>query len=563
MHPDEKELSVLYKAGKISRREFIRMAALLGLSASSISTFLAACAPKPTPTAAVPTEAPRPTATSAPSPTPVPPTPVPEAGRRGGILKSALGPPKSLDPAFLASASDHQVACQWHNQFIDVTPAGQPDPEISLATNWERNEDATVWDFEVRQGVTFHNGREFTAEDVVFTYNRLRDSEIGAATVAMYSNIKNIEALDDTHVRFTLEKPNPELLLDLADYHAVIMDSEAEDFQTEWNGTGPWIIEEYLPEDRIVFKRNPNYWVMGEDGQPVPYLEGQEWLFLSEPSAQVDALQGGQVHFLLKLNLEYLERLQADPNVEVRTTRSNWHWAIHLRSDKEPFNDNRVRQAIKLATNRSAMLETAALGYGVPGRDTPIGPAYGDYYLDVPEPQRDVEGAKALLAEAGYSEGLEFTATIQDTLGAPAIATVWQEQLAEAGITANIELVPIDVYYGGGVWLECDCGITDWGPRLYPLMYLQLAYNCDSGWNSAHWCDEEVDELTLAIASEPDRDARVQMYHRIQEIMMERGGSIVPYFQDTALAYRTEVKPGIVPPFMPSAIHTEEVWLQS
>ena len=547
MRPEEKRAAEMLQTGQISRRDFVRLMGMLGVSASGLSAILAACAP-PAPAPAAPADAPAaaPAAIAGP--------------KRGGILKSALFAPKNLDMAFSTSASDHQIGYQWHDQFIDVDPQGIPQKETSLATDWSWNDDATVWEFEVRKGVTFHNGKGLTAKDVVYTFNRLRDPEVGAATVSLYANVQNVEALDDFHVRFTLEKPNPEFILDMADYHAMILDADIEDQQTEWNGTGPFMVDTYMPEDRITFKRNPNYWIKDEDGQSLPYVDGMEWLFLNETSAQADALQGGQVDFLTKLTPEYLERFGSVDGIEVNTSPGNWHFVIHMRADIEPFSDNRVRQAIKAATDRSALLQTAALGYGAVGRDTPVGPLYGDYYLDVPEPQRDVEKAKALLAEAGKTD-LKFTITVQNSLGAPAIATIWQEQLREAGIEAEIELVPVDVYYGD-LWLTCDVGLTDWGPRVYPLTYLQLAYQCGAKWNGSHWCNDEVDQLTEALASEPDRAKRVEMYHRVQEIMIEEGSFIIPYFQDTGVVFRTAVKPIITIPFMPSAVRLDRVWLE-
>ena len=551
MRPEEKRAAEMFQTGQISRRDFVRLMGMLGVSASGLSALLAACAPP----------VPAPTAPAAPAAAEPAAAPAAAGPKRGGILKNALPAPQNLDMAFSTSASDHQIGYQWHDQFIDVDPQGLPTKDTSLATDWTWNDDATVWEFEVRKGVTFHNGKDLTAKDVVYTYNRLRDPEVGAATVGLYANVKDVEAVGDHRVRFTLEKPNPEFLLDMADYHAMILDADIEDQQTQWNGTGPFMIDTYMPEDRITFKRNPNYWITGEDGQSLPYVDGMEWLFLSEASAQADALQGGQVDFLLKLTPEYLERFISVEGMAVRTTRSNWHLAIHMRADTEPFNDNRVRQAIKAATDRSALLQTAALGYGAVGRDTPIGPAYGDYYLDVPEPGRDVEKAKALLAEAGKPD-LKFTMTVQNGAGAPAIATVWQEQLRGAGIEAEIELVPVGVYYGD-LWLTSDVGITDWGPRVYPLMYLQLAYQCGAKWNGSHWCNDEVDQLTVALASEPDRAKRIEMYHRVQEIMIEEGSFIIPYFQDTGVVYRSNVEPGIVPPFMPSAVRLDRVWLDT
>jgi len=563
MYLNEKELANLYKTGGISRREFLRMATLVGLSASSVSTLLAACAPKPTaePTKVpvVPTEAPaEPTATS------VPPTEVAEIGpKRGGILKHAVHPSSgNFDPAFLSNVADDEIAQQFHDKFVYLDDDAQPDPDRSLAMGWESNEDGTVWIFELREGVTFHNGKDLTAKDVVFTYNRLCDPDIGAPTVSLYANIKEIEALDDYHIRFTLETTNPDLPLDLGEPYGTVVDSDVEDFTTNFNGTGPFMIETYLLEDRIVFKRNPNYWMADEGGHSLPYLDGMEFIFLAEASAQVEALRGGQVHWINYLPPEYVETIEADPDIEIAVKTGNFHYVIHMRSDRPPANDNRVRQALKLATDRSALLESAALGYGVSGRDTPIGPVYGDYYLDVPEPKRDIEKAKALLAEAGYPDGLEIELVTPEIGSVPGIATVWKEQIAEAGITANVRLSPIDFYYGSGEWLECDFGITDWAGRSYPQIYLQLAYQSESSWNESHFQDEELDMLIKAAGQEMDHARRVELYHEIQEIFIERGPIIVPFFMDSMLAYRSDVKPGITMPFLAAIVDLRRVWLE-
>lgn len=481
--------------------------------------------------------------------------------KRGGVLKHALPPITTLDPAFLTSVSDDQIGRYWSDFLVYVDENLQPDWDRSIATGYEVNEDGTVWTFPIRQNVTFHNGRPLVAEDVVFTFNRLRDPAVGAATAPLYANITNIEAVDDHTVRFTLEKPNPDFITyDLNDYHALIMDRETEDFATTWNGTGPFMIESYLPEDRLIMTRNPNYWMTGEDGQSLPYLDGLEFIFLSEPSAQVEALRGGQVHWINYVSPEFVDTLEADPNVEMHRKVTNFAYIIRMRSDQPPFDDVRVRQAVKAATDHQELFDVVALGYGAVGHDTPFGPAMGDFYLDIPDPAQDVEKAKALLAEAGYADGLEFELTTQDALAVRSIATVWAEQLAEAGITVNIQVVPIGTYYGD-LWLEAPVAITDWGPRVSPQPYLLLAYMCNAEWNESHWCDPELDELALQAGSELDHQKRVELYHQIQEIFIERGPIVTPYFGQNMLAYRSTVEPGLESGAISTAVELRHVWL--
>lgn len=465
----------------------------------------------------------------------------------GGVLKNAFYAATHMDPAFLGSITDAHVGRQWSDFLVFIDEENEPDINRSVAEKWEFDDTGTVWTFTLRKGIKFHDGKEMTARDVKFTFDRLRDPEVGAITVEMYSNISEITTPDDYTVVFQLKNPNPEFLKDLAEYHALIMDADNTNFATNFNGTGPFIVEQYIPEDRIVFKRNPDYWMKDEDGNQLPYLDGMEFIFIDDPSAQVEALRGGQVDYLIYLPIEFVPTLEEDPNIEIYEKPSNQTYLIRMRSDRPPANDVRVRQALKLGTDRSAILDGAIEGYGVTGRDTPIGPSYRDSYLDIPEPKRDVEKAKELLAEAGYADGLEITLYTMAISPVPAIATIWREQMADIGVTVNIQMVPSDVYLGADdMWLEVDFGITDWAARPYPQHYLDLAYVTDAPWNESHWSDSELDELAETVAQEMDPKKRIELYHEIQEIFIERGPVIIPFFASNLWGARENVK-GIRP----------------
>ncbi len=477
-------------------------------------------------------------------------TEAPEAfsPKHGGTLSSAYYAPGNLDPAFLSTVIDEYIARQFSDHLVFIGEDNLPDITRSVAEHWEGDEDAEIWTFELRQGIMFHDGKEMTSHDVKFTYDRLRDPDVGAATVGMYENIIDITAPDDYTIIFELAESNPDFLLDLADYHALIMDADNDDFATNFNGTGAFMVERYEPGDRINFVRNPNYWMTDEDGYPLPYLDDMEIIFLSESTAQIEALRGGQINYLFYLPTEFISGLEADPDIKVLQAPSNTSYVLRMRSDEgRPASDVLVRQALKLGTDRSAILEGAVDGLGTTGRDTPIGPAYEEFYLDVPEPERDVERARELLADAGYEDGLEITIHTQESSPVPAIATIWREQMAEIGVDVNIQLVPSDVYYGADdMWLEVDFGITDWGARAYPQPYLDLAYTCDAPWNETHFCDPELDELAAAVAKEMDQDERIRLYHEIQEIFIERGPIIIPFFINNLWAAHENVK-GLVP----------------
>jgi len=484
-------------------------------------------------------------------------------GRYGGVLRKAFFAPTNLDPAFLASITDDEIARFWGDFLVYIDEELRPDPSRSLAESWSVSGDGMSWTFNLRQGVRFHNGEELTSKDVKFTFDRLRDPGVGAATVALFASIASIQTPDPYTVVFRLSRPDPDLVTNLGDYHTVILWSGVTDFQRQQMGSGPFIIDSYLPEDRMTLKRNPGYWRSDAEGNQLPYLDGIEYIFLAEASAQVEALRGGQVHYLIYLPAEYVKPVEADPNLVVYQKPSNTHYVVHMRSDRKPFSDVRVRQAFRAAIDRKAILDNAFEGLGVTGRDTPFGPAYADYYLDIPELSRDVARARRLLAEAGYASGLRVTLTAQQASPVPAMATILKEQLAEAGVTIDIQLVPSDVYYGAdNLWLEADFAITDWGARATPQPYLDLAYTCEAKWNESHWCDPEVDELAARAAVESDRARRAEIYKDIQRIFIDRGPILVPFFNNSLWGAARELK-GIVPTgYLGTAVDLAQVYFE-
>ncbi len=466
-----------------------------------------------------------------------------EDNRYGGILRKAHFAPGDLDPTFLSDITADELNRLFGDYLVFIDENMRPDQSRSLAKNWEASEDGLTWTFTLRKNVVFHNGEPLNSEEIKITYDRLRDHDVGAPTVSMYSNIKDITTPDDLTVKFHLENPNPDFLMDLGDIHTIVLWSGVEDRSTDHIGTGAFIVEEYIPEDRMVFRRNPNYWRIDEDGNQLPYFDGFIYLFLSEPAAQVEALRSGQVHYLSYLGSEYVDLLENDPNTKVYQKPSNTHYVVHMRSDREPFSNVKVRQAVRAAIDRGEILLGAFEGLGTEGRDTPVGPAYADYYLDIPPLERDIDKAKRLLAEAGYPDGLTITMTTQQSAPVPAIATIIKEQLAPAGINVEIELVPTEVYYGAdSLWLKADFSITDWGGRASPQHYLDLAYTCEAKWNESHWCDPELDKLAAQSAIEMDHDRRVELFHEIQRIFIERGPVLIPVFTNQLYASRVELK---------------------
>jgi len=495
---------------------------LLGLVIMLIGTLLlAACSGAGQDQA--PEEQEQPTGVEAPEPTEAGEAASPAAS--GGTLRVAMQPIVNIDPIAISSDSEVLVANAVYDYLVDIDAQSQVVPR--LATKWSTADGGLTYVFTLADGVKWHDGSDFSAADVVWTFDRLRTTE-GAPTADLYSNIESIEQTGDLEVTFKLSEPNSFFLYDLSDNHALILKEGTEDADTNFNGTGPFKVENYSPEDRISLVANEDYFI---DGQPK--LDGVDIIFFNDDSAAVDALIGGQIDLAMRMSTALFQTLEETSGITTYSIPTNGFDLVRLRSDREPGNNPNVIQALKLATDREAILNVVQQGYGAIGNDTPIGPLYGEYFdPSISPPARDVETARALLAEAGYDENNPLTMTLHtpDTGGRPDLAAVLKEQWAEAGVEVEISVEPESVYYGDDGWLEVDLGITGWGSRPYPQFYIDTMLITGAKWNESHFSDEEFDLLAAEAAKTLDDGRRVSLYRQMEQILVDRGPILVPYF---------------------------------
>lgn len=529
------------------------------LTVALLSAFLLqACGGQPTPAPqatqppAAATEAPaqpeQPAATTAPQ------EPAPAVMERQGVLRVAMQPLFQTDPALMQSDPEIFALNHIFDYLVDVTPENTIVPR--LAKSWTVSEDGLTYVFQLEEGVTFHDGSPLTAADVVWTFDRLRNPDSGYPTANLYANIDTIEATGDLEVTFKLKQSNPFFLFDLSDNHAGILKANTQE-PTNFNGTGPFKVVEYSPEDRLVLQANENYFVEGQ-----PKLEGVEVVFFSDLAAMVAALQGGQIDLVLNLSTDLYKSLQGEPGITLIEAATNEFDVIRIRSDRAPGNDVRVIQALKLGLDREAIYQLVMEGFGRIGRDSPIGPMFTNYYTEeFPIPKKDVEAAKKLLAEAGYPNGFSIDLHTPDTRDRPELAVVLKNQWADIGVNVNPMIEPESVYYGENGWLEVDLGITSWGSRPYPQFYLDVMLKCGAVWNESRFCDEEFDRLATLAGTTLNEQERVQAYKEIQRILIERGPIIVPYFYTQLAAIRSTFQ-GFVLKSFPGRSDLRPVFLQ-
>jgi peptide/nickel transport system substrate-binding protein len=454
---------------------------------------------------------------------------------RAGTLRVGWTPPTSLDPARYNDAPDISIGKAVYDYLINVNQGYQLIP--GLAKSWVISEDGLEYTFTLQEGVTFRDGSEFSAEDVKFTYERLKTDSNASS---LYEDVQSIDVVDPLTIKFVLGNPSASFLAALADYHAAILKTGTTDPTADFNGTGPFILEDVDVTARASFVANENYWQPGK-----PMVEALEMTFAAELPTLVSALQGGQLDWVARIPVELFSALQNDPNLTTINIPTNNYPVVRLHADEGPGADVRVRQALRLATDRAAAAEAIYGGLATPGQDTPIGPLYGDYFAeDVQAPARDVEAARALLAEAGFAEGLDLDFYLpQGEFNADELAQVLQQQWAEVGIRVTLRPTPPNIYYSEGPnnWLEAQLGLTNWATRPDPQVYLDVSVKTGAVYNEAKYSDPEVDALIDQARTETDVEARAEIMSDIQRILVERGPFIIPYFQPALAAQSANV----------------------
>ena len=369
-------------------------------------------------------------------------TVAPKAG--GTLIVAVPKDPLGFDPHKMHALSSYQIAAQLFNGLTRVDKNGAVIPD--LAQSWEVSEDGLIWTFRLRQGVTFHNGREVIAEDVKYSIERIKDPATKSTWQSDYVLVETIEVVDRYTVQLKLSQPFAPLLEVLTWKRGAIVPKEIVEQYGDLNtypvGTGPFMFKEYVEGQHVKLVKNPNFFRPG-----LPYLDEVIFKIIPEGMSRVIELLAGSADVILDVPLEQIPALQAQGIiVDIRPSS----WVVYLgfnlglgNHPQGPWSDVRVRKAIAMAVDKETIAKAATMGYGYPIDSTvPLGSAYK---VDVPRYERNLAEAKRLLAEAGYPHGFKAEGII--IAGYPEFqlaGEVIYSQLREIGV----ELIPIVVEHG-------------------------------------------------------------------------------------------------------------------
>lgn len=499
-------------AGRVSRREFIRHGSVLGLSLPLLGQIGFAAGFGAMPTAAH------------------------AQGAPGATIRVACSTPTgAIDPVTLPDVGG-LVMLQQTGEFLCLSGSDLVLKPM-LAESWTPNDTGTVWTFKIRSGVTFHDGATMTADDVVASINRLADPANSSNALSVFSGVMSAggaKKVDDSTVEFHLDAPNGNFpyLLSSDNYNAIILPASYDgDFEQNFNGTGPFKLEKYTPKVGATFVRNEDYW--GEKALPARL----EFIFFSDIQPQILALQGRQVDVINQLPVLAGAGLLNDPSVTILGQKSATHHQIHMRNDMEPFKDPRVRRAIALSLDRERLVQGLMRGRAEPGNDSPFAPVYPSTDASVPQRTQDITQAKELLAAAGVTPGTKITLTTQRYQEIPEYAQLLQNAVREIGLEMELNVMDVGTYYGDAVfgksnWLDSTMGITDFGHRGVPNVYLSAPLRSEGTWNAAHFKNAQYDTLAAGYIAALDLEAQKAEAGKIQRLLLEETPIIYGYFFD-------------------------------
>src|SRR6056297_3229917 len=458
--------------------------------------------------------------------------------RRGGHLRVAKGHGQTtdtLDPGQWENGYMLALGFGIHGFLTQVSTDGSLVPE--LAESWEASDDASVWRFKIRKGVTFHSGKPLTVEDVVASINHHRGEDSTSAAGPIVEPIQEISTEGDDTVIFTLKGGNADFPFILSDYHLAICKAEGDSI--DWksgDGCGSYILKSFKPGVSSSFERNPNHW-----RDDVAWVDSCELISIVDQNARTTALVSGDVHAIDRVDLKAAALLGRKPGVTVESLAGTQHYTFAMSTNQDPYTDNNVRQALKYAINREELVEKILFGYGSVGNDHPIGEGQRFYNTELEQKTYDPDKAKWHLKQAGLdSVDVSLSSADAAFVGAVDAAVLYQSSAKAAGINLKPVREPNDGYWSD-VWMKKSFVSVYWSGRVVEDQMFSTAYKCDASWNDSFWCNDRFDDLMVKARSELDEDKRRQMYWEMQDLVSNEGGVVIPMFANWVFGNPTKV----------------------
>ena len=461
------------------------------------------------------------------------------AGTPGGTLRVGLVGSTNdiIDGQFIVAKADQARLVAGWETLVNY------DADFNIAYDGLAEEIETkapdLYVIRLKEGIQFHDGRPVTADDLIYSFQRRLDPELGLApTLPLFLDASGLTKVDDRTVEVQLKAPNVTFINGLAEYTATVVPVDYARFEGDASnqiGTGPFMLESFTPGAESVHVKNPNYWSEG-----LPYLDQVQIVDFADAAALVNALASGEVDAAIDVPFAQVGTVQADSNLALLESEAGSWLTITMAIDQAPFDDVRVRQAMRLICNREEMVQRVLSGHGRVANDM-----YGVFdpcYPDFPQREQDIEGAMALLAEAGQENLSVDLFAPDDTAGLPELIAVFAEQARAAGVTVNAQVLDGGTYWGDE-YTKRTFATSFWGTRPY-LNQVAAGSLKSATYPETHWPPEDSDFQANydAAVAETDDAARCALIEEMQMEEYEEGGFIIPIFNNLIDATTTQVK---------------------
>jgi peptide/nickel transport system substrate-binding protein len=506
-----KQAEAMASRGQMSRREFVQLAAALGIAIPVAGSLFSKAAQAQ------------------------------ETATKGGDLIIGMeggSASDSYDPTTYSDSIMIAASLAVMNCLVEFDDAGNPTPE--LFESWEAKPGAAEWVFNVRKGIKFSNGKELDADDIIYSIGLHRSESTKSPAKGILAPITEIKALSPTQVGFTLKEGNADFPVLLGDYHLVIVPKDFSDW-TKPIGTGAYTLESFEPGVRIVLKNRGEYWKPNRGN-----FDNVEIRYIQDAAARTAALQSGEVHAVNRLDARTVDLLMQDPNIKVvRTKGTGNRYCFVSRVTMDPFTNKDLRTALKYGVDRQQIIDSVFSGYAVPGNDHTLDALNPFYNTDLPQRTYDPDKAAFHFKKAGVTGGIDLKASEGAWSSAVDCASIYQESLKKAGIDLTVSKVSGDGYWDN-VWLKVPFCTVYWGRRLSADAGLSEVYGSASAWNDSDWRKPEFDKIISEARVELDQAKRKELYFKAQEMIWDDGGHVVFAISDYLDGYSPKVA-GVTP----------------
>jgi peptide/nickel transport system substrate-binding protein len=461
--------------------------------------------------------------------------------QKGGMLKAGLVGGEStdgLDPAKINNQVTGAFARCWGEKLTDIDAKGKLVHQ--LAEEVGSSDDAKIWTFKVRKGVTFHNGKELDAKDVLATIERHAGEGSKSGALGVLKGIDSMKAEGGEFI-VTLKEANADLPFLMSDYHLVIQPNGGQDSPEAGIGTGPYKMAAHEPGIREIGARHEGYWNAANRG----HADQVEIIVINDSTARTAALQAGQVHMMNRVEPKIVDLVKRVPGVKIQNIAGAAHYVFAMQCNTAPFDNSDLRLALKYAVDRKEMVDKVLRGYGAVGNDIPVNASYPLFPEGIEQRAFDPEKAAFHYKKSGHSGPITFITSDVAFPGAVDAAQLFQQSCAKAGITLDVQRAPGDGYWAE-VWNKKPFSASYWVGRPTQDQQYSTAYLSTADWNETRFKREDFDRLVAAARAELDEDKRRAMYRDIAMMVRDEGGAIIPMFNDWIDAVSDKVE-GFVP----------------